>query len=202
MVLVVPGRSSVIGGCRPATRPATPQPAPAAAAAASAQSPDAPPEIPWAASRPLTWEDFRGPAPLEGVEGARTVYLLSYQSRCRGTDFTFGVTAVVLPSRSWVKPRVLTSPAESARILRHEQTHFNLTETYARRMRKFFKELYNPCGVLDERLRESVERFVQDEAEAQRRYDDETGFGLKPQLQDRWDRDVADMLATLAPFAQ
>ena len=48
-------------------------------------------------------------------------------------------------------------------------------------MRKFFKELYNPCGVVDERLRESVERFVQEEAEAQRRYDDETGFGLKPQ---------------------
>jgi hypothetical protein len=193
-----------MAGCAPATRPATPPPAPTAAApaAASVQAPGAPPEIPWAANRPLTWEDFRGPAPLEGAEGARTVYLLSYQSRCRGVDFTFGVTAVVLPSRSWVKPRVLTSAAESARVLRHEQTHFNLTETYARRMRKFFKELYNACGLVDERLRESVERFVQEEAEAQRRYDDETGFGLKPQAQDRWDREVADMLTTLAPFAQ
>jgi len=193
----------IIAGCAPATRAAVPAPAPTAAAtaAASEQSPNAPPEIPWSANRPLTWEDFRGPAPLEGVEGARTVYLLSYESRCRGTEFTFGVTAVVLPSRSWVKPRVLTSVAESARILGHEQTHFNLTETYARRMRKFFKELYNPCGLVEERLKESVERFVQDEAEAQRRYDEETGFGLKPQAQDRWDRDVAEMLATLAPFA-
>jgi len=69
-------------------------------------------------------------------------------------------------------------------------------------MRKFFKELYNACGLVDERLRESVERFVQEEAEAQRRYDEETGFGLKPQAQDRWDREVADMLTTLAQFAQ
>jgi predicted secreted Zn-dependent protease len=128
--------------------------------------------------------------------------LLSYESRCRGIDFTFSVTAVVLPSRSWVKPRVLSTPAESARILQHEQTHFNLTEVYARRMRRFFRELYNPCGLIDERLKESVERFVQEEADAQRRYDDETGYGLKPQVQERWDRDIATMLKELAAFAK
>jgi hypothetical protein len=192
-----------IAGCAPARPPAAPQPAPPSAAAALAeQTLDAAPDIPWSANRPLTWDDFRGPAPLDGVEGARTVYLLSYESRCRGIDFTFSVTAVVLPSRSWVKPRVLSTPAESARILQHEQTHFNLTEVYARRMRRFFRELYNPCGLIDERLKESVERFVQEEADAQRRYDDETGYGLKPQVQERWDRDIATMLTELAAFAK
>ena len=195
----------VLSGCGPAMRPAAPPPSPtrppspAAAAPADPQE-DAGPEIPWSADRPLTWDDFRGVAPVGGVEGARTVYLLSYEWRCRGVDFTYGVRAVVLPLRSWAKPHVLASPAESRRVLGHEQTHFNLTETYARRMRKFFKELYNPCGLPEEQMRESAERFVRDEGEAQRRYDEETGYGLKAQPQGRWDRDVAESLANLAAF--
>jgi hypothetical protein len=164
-------------------------------------APDAGPQIPWSADRLLTWDDFRGVSPVGGVEGARTVYLLSYEWRCRGIDFTFGVRAVVLPMRSWVKPHVLASVTESRRVLGHEQTHFNLTETYARRMRKYLRELYNPCGIVEDRLRESVERFVQDEAEAQQRYDEETGYGLKPQPQDRWNRDVAEMLMSLDSYA-
>jgi predicted secreted Zn-dependent protease len=112
------------------------------------------------------------------------------------------VTAVVLPLRSWVKPHVPTSPGESARILRHEQTHFDLTEVYARRMRKFFTELYNPCGLEDDRLKESVERFGSEEADAQRRYDEQTRYGLTEVAQRRWDRDVAEMLESLAAFTK
>ena len=67
---------------------------------------------------------------------------------------------------------------ESARILRHEQTHFDLTEVYARRMRRFFEELYNPCGRPEEELPDVGERFVREEADAQRRYDNETGMAL------------------------
>jgi hypothetical protein len=163
--------------------------------------PDAAAEIPWSADRLLTWDDFRGVPPVGGVEGARTVYLLSYEWRCRGIDFTFAVKAVVLPVRSWVRPHVLATPSESRRVLGHEQTHFNLTETYARRIRKYLRELYNPCGIVEDRLRESVERFVHEEAEAQRRYDDETGYGLKLQPQERWNRDVVEMLANLAGYA-
>jgi hypothetical protein len=46
-----------------------------------------------------------------------------------------------------------------------------------------------------------VERFVQDEAEAQRRYDEETGYGLKLQPQARWDRDIAEMLLKLDAYS-
>jgi hypothetical protein len=182
--------------CTPAARPAATSPAPAAPPAARAV-----PEIPWAADRPLTWTDFRGTPPTDGAEQARTVYQLSYESRCRGFEFTVHAAAVMLPLQSWVKPGVLETPAGSARVLRHEQTHFNLTEVYARRMRRFFKELYNPCGLLDERLREAVDRFGTEEAEAQKRYDSETKYGLEAQVQDRWDREVAAMLADLEAYA-
>jgi hypothetical protein len=190
---------AVVAGCAGATPPpaSAPTPTPAQAAAPAAAVPS---EIRWARDRKLAWTDFRGPAPANGAEGARTVYLLSYGSRCRGEDFSFDVSAVFLPAQSWVKPRVLTSPSESARVLGHEQTHFDLTEVYARRMRRYFAGLYNPCALVDEQLRESVDRFVKDEAESQRRYDQETGHGLMVERQRAWDRTVAELLGELAKF--
>lgn len=172
-----------------------------ATAASSPAGPDGPAALPWSANRPLVWDDFRGQAPADGAEGARTVYLISYLSRCRGLDFEFTVVAVMLPPSSWVKERVLTSPNESTRVLRHEQTHFDLTEVHARRMRRYFSELYNPCGVPEDRLKESVDRFVADEAEAQRKYDLETGHGLRLDRQRAWDDHVDGLLAELAAFA-
>lgn len=97
---------------------------------------------------------------------------------------------------------VIDQPNERVRVLGHEQTHFNLTEVYARRMRKYFAELYEPCRQSDEQLRASVDRFVREEAAAQQRYDDETQYGLAAARQAAWDRDVSEMLASLDRFAR
>jgi hypothetical protein len=192
--------SLVVAGCA-STGPA--QPATPAAAASQALAPDPTAgEIPWSLNRRLAWSDFLGPPPAESAEAARTVYLLSYQSRCRGQEFQFNVSALFLPRQSWVRPRVLASMEARARVLGHEQTHFDLTEVYARRMRKFFAELYNPCGLVEEGVRESVDRFVREEAQAQARYDKETRYGLDAGRQQQWDRDVGEMLVTLAAFAE
>jgi hypothetical protein len=192
--------AAVLAGCAAATAPSVPAGTPAAVASAPA-APDDSVVLPWSRDRPLTWDDFRGQAPADGAEGARTVYLMSYVSRCRGLDFEFTVVAVMLPLSSWVKARVLTSPNERARVLQHEQTHFDLTEVHARRMRRYFSELYNPCGVPEDRLKASVDRFVKDEADAQQQYDLETGHGLRLDRQRTWDDQVDATLAELAAFA-
>jgi hypothetical protein len=190
--------SAIVAGCAtaPSAAPQSPAPPPAIAAASPA-----PNEIPWSAARRLTWADFQGPPPGESLEAARTVYLLSYESRCRGQEFQFNVAALFLPHQSWVRPGVLANITERARVLGHEQTHFDLTEVYARRMRRYFAELYNPCGLVEAGVKESVDRFVREEAEAQVRYDRETRYGLENVPQERWKRDVGEMLAKLASFA-
>lgn len=190
----------VIAGGAPAARSTARLPS-SIPLAARFQAPAPATEISWSLNRPLTWEDFRATPPAEGEEQAKTVYLLSYESRCRGLDFTVDVTAIMLPLQSWVKPFVRATVSGSARVLRHEQTHFNLTEVHARRMRRYFKELYNPCGLPDERLREAVDRFVREESDAQGRYDKETQYGRNDVTQGRWDQEVADMLSSLAAFA-
>lgn len=164
--------------------------------------PVASPDRAWSAARPLTWAEFRGTAPAGGMEGARTVYLLRYESRCHGKTFTFDVKAVFVPDESWVKADVLASPRESVRVLQHEQTHFDLTEVHARRMRKYFAGLYDACGLSDAQVDAAVDRFVKEEAAAQQRYDDETGYGLVPARQRVWTERVAEMLTSLEAFTR
>jgi hypothetical protein len=156
--------------------------------------------LPWAAARPLVWADFRGTAPSGGTEGAQTAYGLFYGLRCSRDVFQFQVTTGFLPGESWVKPSVLASADESRRTLAHEQTHFDLSEVYARRMRRYFADLFRPCDQPLDRWRAVAEKFVDDESSAQDRYDDETRNGLIPERQRTWTADVAEQLRALGQF--
>lgn len=168
--------------------------------AAAIQLPPAAESVPWS-DRPLTWDDFRGTPPSGGDENARTVYILSFESRCRGEAFTYKVTALFFPERSWVTPQVLADRAGKVQVLAHEQTHFNLTEVYARRMRRYFSGLYDACRQTDAAINAAVERFAKEESEAQQRYETETNHGLVPHRQAAWNRDVSEMLTSLSVFA-
>ena len=154
--------------------------------------------FPWSGNRALRWPDFQGPPPDGGQEAARTAYGLFYGWRCRGPSFEFQVTAAFLTRKSWVKGAILRDSAESRRVLKHEQTHFDLAETHARRMRQSFQALPDPCGQTDEQLSALAQRLIREEKAAQQRYDAETGHGLVTAKQSEWDRAVARQLAALA----
>lgn len=158
--------------------------------------------LPWSGTDLLAWSDFQGLPPSGGDENARTVYNLSFESRCRGEEFTFKVTALFFPADSWVKPQVLADRVEKVRVLEHEQTHFNLTEVYARRMRRYFVGLYNPCGQTEAAINAAVDRYAREEGEAQQRYETETNHGLISSRQLAWNRDVSEMLTSLVAFSR
>jgi hypothetical protein len=156
----------------------------------------------WAVKRPLVWADFRGEPPAGGPAAAETAYALFYGARCTGSLFEFRVVAAFRPSDSWVRPMVLKSPTDNARALRHEQTHFDLTEVHARRMRRYFAELMAPCRVSAGELEAMAERLVRDEKAAQAQYDAETDHGRTAAQQTRWNKEVGDQLLTLSRFAK
>jgi hypothetical protein len=158
--------------------------------------------VAWSAARPLTWTDFRGAPPSGGTEGAQTAYSLFYGLRCTRDLFQFQVTAGFLPRTSWVKPAVLASADESRRTLAHEQTHFDLSEVYARRMRKHFADLFRPCDQPLDQWRAVAQQYIRDETSAQGRYDNETRHGLVAARQQAWSLDVAEQLRLLAAFAR
>lgn len=155
----------------------------------------------WSAKRPLTWPDFQGPPPAGSDEAAHTAYSLFSAARCVGSRFDFHVVAAILPRQSWVAARVLGDGELRQATLRHEQTHFDLTETYARRTRKVFAELYEPCLKTEAELDALAQRYVENESVMQRRYDEETRNGRLARKQAEWDAEVARQLASLGRYA-
>jgi len=185
-------------GCRTA-RPLQPAAPPIASAPASSEP--APETIPWSATRPLRWTDFRA-QPAVGTGGAAlTTTTISLRVACSGDLFGFDVAAVFFSGRSWVDRTLFVEPGSDLWGLRHEQTHFDLTEMHARRARQFLSELADPCERSAAQLSELGDRFVNEAQDAQDRYDRETIHGRDGTAQRRWDAEVAQELAALAAFA-
>jgi len=150
--------------------------------------------FPWSAARRLVWSDFQGSPPASGSEGARTAYTLYYAWRCRGRAFEFREIAGFRPRDSWVKAIVLNDPVQRRSVLGHEQTHFDLAEVHARRMRRYFGGLTDPCGKGDAELTALARRMMEEERAEQRRYDEETHHGLLAGRQAAWTADVSRRL--------
>jgi len=158
--------------------------------------------FPWSLKRPLAWTDFKGEPPRTGTAAAETAYTLLYGARCTGQTFEFRVVAAFRPKESWVRPAMLKRPADSTRALKHEQTHFDLAEVHARRMRRHFAELIAPCRVSTNDLSDIAERMVKEEAAAQEKYDAETDHSRVPAEQARWDKEVTSQLSALVKYAR
>jgi hypothetical protein len=97
---------------------------------------------------------------------------------------------------------MLRTAADSARALRHEQTHFDLSEIHARRMRRYYTELIAPCGRSTNDLEARVDQIERDEKTAQELYDRETDHGRATAPQLRWDKEVDGQLTALAKFVR
>ena len=159
--------------------------------------------IVWAPRRLLTWADFKGEAPGDaGVVVARTNYTIIHGMQCVGRKFEYRVVAGFRTKESWVRHAILRTPADSSRALRHEQTHFDLSEVHARRLRRYFAELMAPCNLSSSDLSSSANRMERDEKAAQARYDEETDNGRNAAQQARWDKEVDAQLGALVKFVR
>ena len=148
----------------------------------------------WSATRRLTWSDFRARPPGSGAEVAKTAYALFYAWKCQRQEFDFRVIAGFRPRQSWVKALALRDTVLRRSALRHEQTHFDLAEVHARRMRRYFDSLANACRKTDSELSELAGRLMQEEKAEQQRYDAETNHGLRSEAQAAWNAEVARQL--------
>jgi hypothetical protein len=191
------GVVALAAGCRTAP-PAQPVPPSIASEAPLSELP--PETIPWSAARPLRWTDFRAQPAVGTGAAALTTTTISLRVACSGDLFGFDVTAVFFPGRSWVDRRLFVEPGSDLWGLRHEQTHFDLTEMHARRARQFLSSLARPCDRTPSQLSELGDRFVNEAQDAQDRYDRETIHGRDGTAQRRWDAQVAQQLAALAAF--
>ncbi len=160
----------------------------------------APDAIAWSRDLGLSWSLYQGvPQPASGA-AAVTAYVLSYSSECDGRNFTYEVTALFLPRSSWVTSAVLIQPTDSRRLLQHEQTHFDLGEIQARKMRQALSELHEPCADGATAPGSAVAPLLADDAGIQQQYDRETDHGMDAVQQGLWETRVARALASLSRY--
>ena len=156
----------------------------------------------WSSARPLRWSDFQGIPRQGGDEAAKTAYGIYYAWKCRGRTFEFRAVAAFHLQESWVQAAVVQNIAEGPRTLGHEQTHFNIAEVYARRMRRHFRELAEPCAKSDAALTADAERILDEEKATQRRYDKETAHGLRGREQAAWEAEIGGQLELLRRYRE
>ena len=134
---------------------------------------------------------------VERDDGVR----LAYQEECQGDEFQFTVVSRFRRDRSWVRAALFETPARAARLLDHEQEHFDLSEVHARGLRQWLTSLKNPCGMKKDDRHSLITRHVRDDARMQGRYDRDTNFGRDSRAQAGWSAKTSRSLKQLAPWA-
>jgi hypothetical protein len=175
-------------------------------------------DIHWDARRPLGWSDFRGPvdATADRQRVAMTAASLRWNyeyalersdSVCEYWIQRVASEAVFNPGDSWVRPGHLTDY-----ILRHEQSHFDLTEIFRRELDARTVALVGQrrdcAGSTLQQATQAAERgaaaAVQsifddvwaDYVAAQSLYDGRTQHGTLSAAQADWNRAISDALSS------
>jgi len=153
-------------------------------------------DIIWHKERPLRWVDFQGYPNYNSKFSAITVSsIIQNINYCDSNNiFTFDVTAVFKANKSWTR-------TGKWNVLQHEQKHFDLTEVYARKIRKAFTLIQNPCNYSLEELSKIYEIFMEELQIIQNQYDKETDHGNIKEAQFYWNKKIADMLIETDEYA-
>jgi len=143
----------------------------------------------WNKNRKICWEDFMVDNELDfenNFHAAVSTNIIIFPKAVRKFgDFKF--IAVLYKKKSW-------AAFKSDILLEHEQLHFNITELFARKLRKFFSDeknyfLTNPieCQAVYNSIMNELILF-------QNLYDEETKFGTFESKQKEWNLKVYDLL--------
>ncbi len=156
----------------------------------------------WHPSTSLQWNDFKAaPEPHEHNAKALCRTSLNYKYAVvgvqkYGTVVQIDISALFHPEKSW-KVKHVTSD-----LLQHEQLHFNLTELYARKLNRAFKQELKPGTMqeVEQQIQAIFERIDAAWRAAQQRYDKQTHRGTIPKVQQHWERKTARQLQTLEKY--
>ncbi len=131
--------------------------------------------------------------------GAVTVSSISYTAlQISPAEATVTMTARFHPEESWTRYPKLNKPEEA---LEHEKKHFELTEIYARKLRKLVSSSrYTATRFKDEINKQFTDLVTQHRAE-QVRYDHETNHSIDDHQQTKWNARIDEQLASLSEYA-
>ncbi len=171
----------------------------------AAASPLAQEVIEWSAERRLAKDDFRGRAPANAANASLSWLNIDAAWECQAGALITSARATFDRSRSWWRTSGGNAWDRRARqgslqldlqLLEHEQLHFDIAETAARKLKRRFKDFTDACDDPDgiESIATMVVEIDRELQEEQHRYDRETQHGIDARAQDRWKRTIAALL--------
>lgn len=148
-------------------------------------------------SKKLDWNDFRKSPPNGSAYAAMTSSAIDMQFEGEGNTLYFTINAVFDPGDSWKVPEV------TAYILKHEQGHFDITEIWARMLRKKisshkFKNVKSISSEVQNMYNWSVSKWKK----MQTKYDHLTQHSIKESKQNKWNEKIRKVLVKLRPYQQ
>ena len=156
-------------------------------------------QIEWTNKRRLTFQDFKAKprADADASFGAETDCGFGFQiyaSLLGGT--TINVKNIFKCKSSWIRPEA----SNRAELLEHEQAHFDLSEIYARQLRKRLAESKTHVFSLAQEANGIFNEIQGQYSERQVLYDKETKHGLDKIAQARWKAAIANELDELKAY--
>lgn len=120
---------------------------------------------------------------------------ITFEWSCDWRGFRVEAYAIFVPGGSWVK-----EPTNA--LLLHEQAHFDITEIHARKMRKLFAEMPDPCRLGRTGIDNAAKAIIATNYEVQNEYDRATAHGEDTKVQQEWLSRIAKELQELEPWAE
>ena len=151
----------------------------------------------WSEDQPLTWEDFAG-KPIDNHHdfSALTSSGIVHYKGCKNGKIIYKVRAYFERNESWVKTEGRTDYH-----LSHEQIHFDITELYARKLRKELASRNFVCGQ-EEQFETFISNFQENWGVEQQNYDIHTKHSLEHDHQKSWYHRIKMELSLLKEFKE
>lgn len=154
----------------------------------------------WKHDKQLTWVDFKGKPDRRSPFAASTSSGLSHNYAIDSNGFLVKKQSVVnayfYPQKSWYKKEMI-----AAQTLKHEQTHFDITELYARILRKRIAEYDFTSRSLKE-IKKIYRDTENERRQLQTRFDQETDHSLNTGAEHAWEIKVQRLLTQYRSWAK
>jgi hypothetical protein len=146
----------------------------------------------------LTWEDFTGPPNDTSISTASCATSIYFKYRF--TEYgriVFYIYSYFLKNDSWVK-----SNEKSSWILSHENLHFDITEIFARKLRKEVSSFSFSKDRIYQQSDSILEIIIEELSVFQSLYDSETSHSKNYKAQDIWNEKINNLLKSLEDFSE
>lgn len=151
----------------------------------------------WSDDYKLSWDDFKGHPRYDykAIDALTSSGIIDYKG-CKDGFINYKIKAYFERENSWVKEE-----AHTDYHLAHEQLHFDITELYARKLRKLLAHRGFKCGE-----ETAFEDFIQANLETwhveQKNYDIHTRHSLDTDRQREWFYRIKIELDLLSNYAE